>query len=81
MVHVGHNQLEPAKVSISVGDTVTFHNMAAMPGGHTVVADDGSVSSPPLAEHESWAHTFEAAGSFGFHIEQHPDARCEVVVE
>jgi plastocyanin len=80
-VEVGHNRLEPARVEIAAGDSVTFHNVDAMPGGHTVVADDGSFSSPPLAKDQGWSHTFEKAGSFGVHIQQHPGAKATIEVK
>src|SRR5919108_5176783 len=48
-VQVGHNRLEPPEISIAAGDTVTFHNQDEMPGGHTLLADDGSFESPPWA--------------------------------
>ena len=47
LVEVGHNRLEPAAITIKSGDTVTFVNKDQMPGGHTIVADDGTFSSPP----------------------------------
>ena len=81
MVHVGHNSLQPAEVSIDVSDTVTFHNMDVMPGGHTVTTDDGSLSSPPLGKDEAWSHKFTKPGSFSFHIKEHPDAKMTVVVK
>jgi plastocyanin len=80
-VTVGHNRLEPAEVRISAGDTVVFHNVDHMPGGHTVAAVDGSFSSPPLAEDERWSHTFTEAGTFEIHIEQHPETKATVIVE
>ncbi len=81
MVHVGHNRLEPADVTIKAGETVTFHNQDKMPGGHTIVSDDETFSSPPLDQDESWSHTFEEAGSFPYRIQQHPDAKGTVTVE
>jgi plastocyanin len=81
MVHVGHNRLDPAEVSIPAGDAVIFHNMDEMPGGHTIVADDGSFSSPPLAKDEKWSHTFAEPGAYAYHIKEHPDAKGKVVVE
>jgi plastocyanin len=80
-VEVGHNRLDPAEVRIEVGDTVVFHNVDAMPGGHTVVADDGSFESPPLEKDGRFEHTFEEKGTVTYHIEQHPDARGKIVVE
>jgi plastocyanin len=75
MVHVSHGKLDPAAVEIAKGDTVVFHNLDAMPGGHTVVADDGSFSSPPLAKDAHWKKTFETSGSFGVHVKEHPSAK------
>lgn len=80
-VEVGHNRLTPAEVSITAGDAITFHNVDQMPGGHTVVADDGSFSSPPLAKDQSWSHTFEKPGSVGVHIKEHPGAKAKIEVK
>jgi plastocyanin len=81
MIHVGHNSLQPAEVSIEVGDTVTFHNMDEMPGGHTVTTDDESLSSPPLGKDQTWSHEFTEPGSFSFHIKEHADAKMTVVMK
>jgi plastocyanin len=81
MVHVGHNKLEPSELTIAVGTTVVFHNMDEMPGGHTVVADDGSFESPALGKDESWSHTFTEAGVYRYSIKQHPSATGRIVVE
>lgn len=80
-VVVGHNRIEPAEIRIAVGDTVVFHNVDAMPGGHTVKADDGSFESPPLEKDQKWSHTFGEAGSYPIGIAQHPEARATVIVE
>jgi plastocyanin len=80
-VEVGHNRLSPATVQVGAGQTVTFHNVDAMPGGHTVVADDGSFSSPPLAKDQSWSHSFDVPGVYGVHIEEHPGTKASIVVE
>jgi plastocyanin len=80
-IEVGHNRLTPAEVRVGVGDTVTFHNVDAMPGGHTVEASDGSFASPPLGEDESWSHTFAKPGRFNVRIREHPGATARIVVE
>jgi len=41
---------------------VVFSNTQEMPGGHTIVADDRSFSSPVLGKDKSWSHTFDKAG-------------------
>jgi plastocyanin len=81
MVHVGHNKLDPSELTIAVGTTVVFHNMDEMPGGHTLVADDGSFQSPALGKDESWSHTFTEAGVYRYSIKQHPSAKGKIVVE
>ncbi len=80
-VTLGHGKLEPAEVIVTLGDTVTWKNVARMPGGHSVVADDGSFASPGLDKDEKWSHTFERAGRFPYHIGEHPDAKGKVTVE
>ena len=80
-VEVGHNRLSPVDVSIAVGEKVTFENQDEMPGGHSVAADDGSFSSPPLEKGGTWSHTFEAAGTYPYHIVQHPDAKGTISVK
>jgi len=81
MVHIGHSSVDPAEITIQAGDTVVFHNIHEMPGGHTVAADDGSFESPPLAKDEKWKHTFEKPGTYGVHVKQHPTAKGVVIVE
>jgi plastocyanin len=81
MIHVGHNVLDPAQVTIKAGDSVVFHNMDLMPGGHTVVSDDGKLSSPPLDKNGQWRHKFDEPGTYSFHIKEHPKASAKVIVE
>ena len=81
MVHVGHNNVHPADLKVAAGDTVVFHNMDAMPGGHTIVAADGSFESTDLGEDESWSHTFNEPGVYSYSIKQHPSAKGKITVE
>jgi plastocyanin len=79
-VRVGHNSVTPGRVTIAPGATVHFRNLDAMPGGHSIVADDGSFSSPGLAKNGDWHRTFPDAGEYPFHLREHPDARGVIVV-
>lgn len=81
VVKVGHNRLEPSEVTVAAGSTVTFLNEDEMPGGHTIVADDGSFESPGLAKGQEWSHTFEKPGTYTYTIKQHPTAQGKIVVE
>jgi plastocyanin len=80
-VEIGHNRIGPAEITIEKGDTVRFHNQDEMPGGHTIIADDGSFSSPPLAKGASWSYTFPDGGVYPYHIKEHPSAKGKVTVE
>ncbi len=80
-VEVGHNHITPATVTIKKGESITFHNVDEMPGGHTVVAEDGSFESPPLAKDQDYTHKFETSGTVKLKILQHPKATAEVIVE
>jgi plastocyanin len=80
-IQVGHNKIDPAKVTLAAGDSVVFHNLDAMPGGHTVVADDGSFQSPPLAKDEKWSRSFDKAGSHAIHLKEHPTAKGTIEVK
>jgi plastocyanin len=80
-VAVGHNRLTPSEITVKPGTSVTFENQDEMPGGHTIVADDGSFQSPGLAKGETWSHTFDAPGTHGYSIKEHPAAKGSVTVE
>lgn len=80
-IEVGHNRITPATVTIKKGESVTFHNVDEMPGGHTVAAEDGSFQSPPLAKDQDYTHKFEKSGTVKLKILQHPKATGEVIVE
>ena len=81
MIHVSHNKLEPTQVKLKPGDSVVFHNLVHMPGGHSIVSDDGELQSPPLAMDGKWSHTFVMPGKYPFHIKEHPGAKATVIVE
>lgn len=79
-VKVSHNKLDPAEIEVPVGTTVVFRNLVTMPGGHSVVADDGSFESPALAKDETWSHTFDKPGIYTYTIAEHPTAKGKIVV-
>lgn len=80
-VAVGHNRLAPSELTVKAGTSVTFENQDEMPGGHTIVADDGSFQSPGLAKGQSWSHTFDEPGTHGYSIKEHPSAKGSITVE
>lgn len=80
-ITVSHNSLSPSDVQIAAGQSVTFQNVVEMPGGHTVIAKDGSFSSPALAKGQSWSHSFDVPGVYGVSIKEHPAAAATIIVE
>ena len=80
-VTIRHGSLEPPEVIVAMGDTVTFRNLDKMPGGHSIVADDGSFESPALDAGERWSHTFQKLGMFPYHVGEHPKVKGKVIVE
>jgi len=80
-IKIGHGTVEPSEVTIQAGESVTFRNSKQMPGGHTVVADDGSFQSHSLAKDESYTETFDEPGRYAFHIEEHPSGTGVINVE
>jgi plastocyanin len=79
-VRVTWSAVKPAKLTIRVGDTVHFTNATASGSPCTVVADDGSFTSPTLGRAEGWHHTFEKPGTFVYHVQEMSSARGTVVV-
>ena len=80
-VDIGHNRIAPAEVKVAPGQTVHFQNHDQMPGGHTIVANDGAFASPGLAKGEGWQYTFTKPGVYVYHLKEHPGAIGRIVVE
>ena len=58
----------PATLDIHVGDTVTWRNVG---GSHNVRADDGSFSNLISSAAWTFSHTYNSAGTFGYHCQAH----------
>jgi plastocyanin len=69
---------DPASLEVPVGSAVTWTNTGAAP--HTVTADDGAFNSGELAPGATFSQTFDAAGTFAYHCEIHPDMTAAIVV-
>lgn len=69
---------EPAVVTISPGDTVTWVWESDLP--HDVVGDDGDFQSELINEGE-FSYTFEKVGVYSYHCTPHPAMVGEVIVE
>lgn len=80
-VSIQNFAFSPGSVTLVIGvnNTViwTNHDSAT----HTVTADDNSWGSGDLADGATYTHTFETAGTFGYHCSIHQFMTGTVVVE
>ena len=64
VINIYGTEMKPKSVTINVGDTVRWVNRDN--ANHQIVADGGTFASPTLRQGRAYAHTFRAAGTFGF---------------
>jgi len=64
-VQVTAGGFTPAATTISVGDSVTWHN--ADNANHQVVSNDGSFASPVLKPDDTFTQTFNSSGKTNYH--------------
>lgn len=79
-VRLAYDGLRPSQLAIRAGQTVHFHNASTTPRTFTLIADDGSIESPPLARGEGWHYTFETPGTHALHVKEHPNLRATILV-
>lgn len=80
-IEISHDELKPSLLNLFVGTTVHFSNTVAMPGGHVIVDESGTIESPALEKPgDGWHYTFEKEGTFELYIKQHPTVKARVVV-
>lgn len=68
----------PADITATVGQTVTFTNNDSAP--HTATLDDGSCTTPNIASGAADGLTFNAAGTYPFHCNVHPNMKGTITV-
>ena len=68
----------PGDLAVPAGTTVTWTNDDPFP--HTLVATDGSFTSPELAAGDRFEFTFEAAGTYDYACGIHPSMTGTVTV-
>ncbi|MFN2397999.1 MAG: cupredoxin family copper-binding protein [Gemmatimonadaceae bacterium] len=68
----------PSRIEITAGTTVTWKNNEQL--AHTVIATDGSFSSPVIEAGATWSHTFAKPGTYNFTCTPHPFMKGAVVV-
>jgi plastocyanin len=80
-------RFDPPQVTVAKGTTVTWVNDDQ--AAHTITTDDfgvtgvsqaGQFSSPPLSPGDSFKHTFDTVGTFGYSCTIHPYIKGKVIV-
>jgi plastocyanin len=69
----------PASLTVPVGTTVTWKFDDST--DHTVTADDNSFASSPMANGQTFTHTFSSAGTVAYHCSIHPFMKGTIIVK
>jgi len=78
-VEISDFAMNPDNVTVSKGGKVTWTNKDSVV--HTVTADNGEFDSDQIDPGKTWSHTFDTAGTFGYHCTIHPSMAGTVVAE
>ena len=70
-MNIKNFEFRPKSLVVKPGTVVTWTNDA---GAHTVVADDGSFSSPTLAAGQTFSHKFTRKGTHRYYCSFHGGA-------
>jgi plastocyanin len=81
IVTFNQTRFDPAVVEVRRGVRVVFHSLDAAPGGHAIVAADGSFESWPLGMHGQWSYRFKELGTHEFYVKGHPGTRGRAIVK
>jgi plastocyanin len=76
-VHIKDFRFNPPRLTVHVGDRVTFVNDDDE--AHTVTADDKSFDSEGLDTTRTWQHLFTKAGTYHYFCELHPYMKATIV--
>jgi plastocyanin len=69
-VEINNFMFLPATLTVPVGTTVTWKFDDSTQ--HTVSANDNSFASSPMADGQTFTHTFTSAGTVAYHCSIHP---------
>ena len=77
-VTISDFKFAPRRISVKVGDTVSWTNRGDQP--HTATANDGSFDTGTLSKGRSGSYTFTKAGTFTYICTPHPFMKGTVTV-
>ena len=79
-VEIRNFKFNPLEITINRGDTVRWTNFDPVP--HAIVSDSGNeITSGTLENGGTYAHTFNANGTFDYHCSMHAAMRAAVIVQ
>ncbi len=79
-IEINDFAFNPSTITLRRGTTVTWTNQDSAP--HTVTSDSGDeLNSDTLSEGQSYSHTFNQAGIFGYYCSIHPRMKATIVIE
>jgi len=86
LVSIKDGAISPKFIKINLSRTVVFQNLDKTPikitsDPHPDHSDLPDLYSPPIYKGETYTYTFIRAGSWGYHLEDNPSVKGEVVVE
>jgi plastocyanin len=77
-VSIANIQYSPANLTIKAGDSVIWTNKDDR--DHTVIAQDGSFSSPVIRRGETFTFQFDKAGKYSYGCKLHPRMKGTIIV-
>ncbi|MCX0271112.1 cupredoxin domain-containing protein [Nocardia zapadnayensis] len=80
-VEVEDDHFSPGDITISAGDTVSWHFDGDLPHGVQGIGDKAMSINSPLFEVGDWSHTFTQPGEYRYLCPIHPDMRGTITVE
>ena len=79
-VEISGFEFNPNTITIPKGANILWTNIDSVP--HTIFSDSGDeIHSDSLIKGETYAHTFNAPGTYKYHCGVHPSMKGVVVVE
>ncbi|MEU4315709.1 plastocyanin/azurin family copper-binding protein [Nocardia sp. NPDC024068] len=80
-IRVEEDRFSPDEVTISRGETVTWHFDGDLPHGVQGIGDKAMSINSPLLEAGDWSHTFTQPGEYRYLCPIHPGMRGTIIVE
>jgi plastocyanin len=79
LVSIVDFNFQPSSITVSVGTTVTWHNMGSVT--HTVTSTSGLFNSGNISPGGTFPFTFENAGTYTYHCSIHTSMTGTVIVQ